>query len=174
MSNLIEFEGKTNSILGWSKKLGIPYATIYNRFKQNLPVEEILNTDKKTKLGCIEYNGEVKSLREWANEIGLSYNTLWRRYKEGWRGEDLFSEKHTSFKKGRRITFNGETLSLAGWGRKLGISREAIRQRLERGIPIDVALSKEYSLGSRLVEKKDSCGCDSSCGDNCVCTNEGK
>lgn len=134
----IKHNGKTQSLLAWSKELGITYGTIRNRFKKGLPIKEILNIgSNRHKLDDITYNDETKSLKEWANVLHVSYSTLWKRHKQGLTGDELFIQNQPAVKKGRIVEFNGVSQNLASWGRQLGISREAVRQRVFKGIPLE-------------------------------------
>ncbi len=38
----LEYQGETLTIMGWSKKLGIPYSTIRQRYNRGKPIDEVL------------------------------------------------------------------------------------------------------------------------------------
>ena len=40
-----------------------------------------------------------------------------------------------------RIAFNGETMGLAAWARRVGINKQSLRDRLDRGWPLEKALT---------------------------------
>jgi hypothetical protein len=53
------------------------------------------------------------------------------------RAEQNNNQSHT-----RLLTALSRTLSVSAWAREMGITRESLRDRLGRGMPIDVALTK--------------------------------
>ncbi len=54
-------------------------------------------------------------------------------------------------KRERIITFNGKTQSLAKWAKEVGIQRPALVRRLDRGIPLEEALTKKLVPKRRAV-----------------------
>jgi len=61
-----------------------------------------------------------------------------------WRDEDKLLSALRK-KRGRHLTLNGDTRTVSEWARHVGISPSSLSSRLERGWPLDVALSKPRS-----------------------------
>lgn len=75
--NLIEFNGKSQSIGAWARELGIPVATLRARMRNGWSITKMLTTasnDKSEKM--IEFNGKSQTLSAWAKELGLPRATL--------------------------------------------------------------------------------------------------
>lgn len=51
----------------------------------------------------------------------------------------------------RLITFQGETLTMSDWASRLGVGHKTLAYRLDRGWPIDIALTKPAVLGNRVI-----------------------
>lgn len=68
---LLEFNGETDSIHGWSKRLNITEQMIKYNHERGLPLDHRFKAKKGSK-----YNG--KTLFEWSKELGVKYYTLAR------------------------------------------------------------------------------------------------
>jgi len=55
---------------------------------------------------------------------------------------------------GKLFTFNGETLPQNEWAARLGISSTALGGRLQRGWPLELALSLTKSQGMKLASRR--------------------
>jgi hypothetical protein len=60
-------------------------------------------------------------------------------------------EQQSNRRDTRKITHNGRTQCLMHWARELGISNTTLARRLERGMPLDMALSNESYLPSKTL-----------------------
>jgi DNA-binding XRE family transcriptional regulator len=87
-SKFITYQGKTMSQAQWARELGISRGAITQRAKRNLPVNEILRTEKHVHRGenhsqnLITFNGITMNQKQWAERVGVSPTTLGRRLKE--------------------------------------------------------------------------------------------
>jgi DNA-binding XRE family transcriptional regulator len=87
-SKFITYQGKTMSQAQWARELGISRGAITQRAKRNLPVNEILRTEKhahrgeKHRQNLITFNGITMNQKQWAERVGVSPTTLGRRLKE--------------------------------------------------------------------------------------------
>jgi DNA-binding XRE family transcriptional regulator len=87
-SKFITYQGKTMSQAQWARELGISRGIITQRAKRNLPVNEILRTEKhahrgeKHRQNLITFNGITMNQKQWAERVGVSPTTLGRRLKE--------------------------------------------------------------------------------------------
>ena len=75
--NLIEHDGKAQSIGAWARELGMPVPTLRARLRNGWTIEQALG---KTSAGktekLIEFNGKAQSLGAWARELGIPRATL--------------------------------------------------------------------------------------------------
>jgi hypothetical protein len=81
----ITYNNKTQSIREWSNELGIPYSTIDRRYRNNLPIDQVMSIEElpKTKTKQSEKDKNAHAL---ARDIRLDY-------QNGLKGKLLF-EKH--------------------------------------------------------------------------------
>lgn len=86
-SKFITYQGKTMSQAQWARELGISRSIITQRAKRNLPVNEILRTEKhahrgeKHRQNLITFNGITMNQKQWAEKIGITPTSLSRRLK---------------------------------------------------------------------------------------------
>jgi hypothetical protein len=86
-SKFITYQGKTMSQAQWARELGISRGIITQRAKRNLPVNEILRTEKhahrgeKHRQNLITFNGITMNQKQWAEKIGITPTSLSRRLK---------------------------------------------------------------------------------------------
>ena len=90
----LTYNGKTQTLLQWSKELNLNYKTMSTRYYEGWAVEEILNPNhERIGKNVIEYKGEVHTLNFWAKKLGLSNATMWRRYSKGYPLDIVFSKE---------------------------------------------------------------------------------
>lgn len=73
--NLIEYNGKSQSLGAWAKELGMPIPTLRARFRSGWTIEQALSGERKTE-NLIEFNGKAQTLSAWARELGMPRATL--------------------------------------------------------------------------------------------------
>lgn len=91
----LTYNGRTQTLLQWSKELGINPNTMRTRYSQGWSVEKMLTCACKERWGknALTYQGETHSIGFWARKLGLSESTMRRRYLKGYPLEIIFSEK---------------------------------------------------------------------------------
>ena len=89
--------------------------------------------------------GETFTAAEWGERTGLGQGVILQRIKNGWSVERALTTPK-KFKgtgpRGSEITFRGKTQSLRAWSRETGISRSTLMSRLDKGMPVEEALTK--------------------------------
>jgi hypothetical protein len=73
----IEFEGTTDTLGGWSRRLGIPSGTLFQRYHRGLRAEALFHRGRLD-ARCLTRprDGRMQSVSAWAREMGIKYNTL--------------------------------------------------------------------------------------------------
>ena len=80
----IEFNGETNTIPGWARKIGIDPHSLRDRLSAGWSLEKALTTPAVKKYcppATFEFNGKTKTVREWAIQYGINPGTLHNRLK---------------------------------------------------------------------------------------------
>lgn len=113
-SNLITYNGVTQSIKDWAKMLGIADSTLRSRFHYyGWSLEDILTLkphEKKIHSSpkLFTYNGKTQSIYAWAKEMGIDYQCLRSRLtKANW-----LIEKALLCKSNRDVASMGAEISL--------------------------------------------------------------
>lgn len=75
----VTYKGETHTVSEWSRKLGIPYKTLFKRINDGWSVEKAFNTEYCPLYCKVSYNGETHSIAEWARIKGIAYDTLKQR-----------------------------------------------------------------------------------------------
>lgn len=75
--NLIEYNGKAQSLGAWAKELGIPVPTLRARFRNGWTIEQALSKESAGKKETlIECNGKALTLSGWSRELNIPRATL--------------------------------------------------------------------------------------------------
>lgn len=94
----------------------------------------------------LTHNGKTQTVTEWAEELGLPAPRLYWRHHQGLPVEQVLAQGERQ--KGTpplSLTMGGITDSLRGWARRQGLSKTTISGRLERGWPVEKALTTPSS-----------------------------
>lgn len=93
--NLIEHDGKAQSLGQWAKELGMPVPTLRARLRNGWTIEQALgkaSAGKAEKL--IECNGKSQTLTAWSRELGIPRATLEARINRlHWAPEKAFAAR---------------------------------------------------------------------------------
>lgn len=129
-----EHNGVTDTILGWSRRHGIPEVTIRHRldvgwtFPQAIEVEDPPSTLWPT----LTHNGIEDSVSGWAKRLGVSETWIRKRLQAGYSDEDALDvEKHRD--RLPPVTYGGLTMTVADWARETGIPNRNLVNRLALG-----------------------------------------
>jgi hypothetical protein len=86
--------GRSMSISGWAKEIGVNPVTIYDRLNRGWSVEDALTTPanatpankqpRKRQARQYEYKGRSLTLDQWSAETGIKRATLVARLNKGW------------------------------------------------------------------------------------------
>lgn len=93
-ANMIEHDGKSQSIAAWAKELGMPVPTLRARLRNGWTIEQALSKESAGKgENLIEFNGKSQNLSAWAKELNIPRPTLAARlYRLGWAPEKAFTK----------------------------------------------------------------------------------
>jgi len=87
---MIESNGKRQSIIAWSRELGISYIAILHRLDRGWSIERTF-TEPVKDMGppekLLTFNGITLSVKEWAKKQKIIYSTLSQRLQRGWTVE---------------------------------------------------------------------------------------
>ncbi len=154
---LIEFQGKKQSLSEWAREKGINFSTLYGRLRKGWSVERMLSADTEGHADGrrLEYKGKVQTISEWASELGMSRGLIYDRLRKGWCIDRVLGGKVSdgSAKK-RMVTINGKTQSVVAWARELGLKISTVYGRLQKGWSAIDALSNTPKLHASLIEYK--------------------
>lgn len=137
---LIEYQGRKQSLKSWCKELDLDYGTIWARIaSQGWSVERAFNTPIREFFKKYLYKGNYYTLAELSELSNISESTLRQRIeKEGCSVEEAINNP---IQKINFITINNITKSFTQWCKDSGISRYAAMQRIQKGFPIELALT---------------------------------
>ncbi len=94
---LITFDGITDSISGWARRIRVSHNRISNRLKQHLPLDEVLSTENMTTTLTKEKVKEIRkyfnhckgvfgSVKQTAEYFGIGYACCWSIVRnKNWR-----------------------------------------------------------------------------------------
>lgn len=84
----LEHEGVRLTIAQWSKRSGIPYATLIQRYRAKMPAEKILEDESLTKK-FITVDGVTKLTTEWMKEAEIPISSFYRHLRSGMSKEKI-------------------------------------------------------------------------------------
>jgi hypothetical protein len=101
----IEYLGKSQTIVEWSKETGISICALKHRIDRGWSVEDMLT---KESTSCprlppryLELDGVVKTAQEWAKQINIPYSILSKRIKRGWTDAQILTTPLGEYVQGR-------------------------------------------------------------------------
>lgn len=135
----ITARGKTESLLWWSKEVGIHRSTLKNRIKLGWDHEQAisLRPDKQRRKckSTFTVEGVTLTMPEWAFVNGLSTATMWGRRRRGWTPVDVINSKRRAGPRCSRVLVEheGDLLSVPDIAKRIGLSHTTIYNRIRRG-----------------------------------------
>lgn len=143
------YQGRTQTLDGWAKELGIKPITLRKRISSGWTIEEALGTRviaEKSQVGkerILHYRGKAQTLSAWAKELGMRKSCLESRLRSGWTVDKALTVPLGGDQE--VYTVNGESHTLSGWAKKLGVCTQCLKGRLERGWSIERAVTATAS-----------------------------
>lgn len=89
------FQGETLTLQQWSQRLGIQYATLYDRVERGWSIERAF-TEPLEMERVLEFNGKVQTITEWSAEIGVSSSAIRKRLAKGLSIEQVLTGESKS------------------------------------------------------------------------------
>ena len=147
-NKLLTYKGETKNLKQWSKDTGIKYATIYRRFIEEYPPEDILNNTKGVKN---QNKSRPASIQQLCKEAGVCRQTVYRNLKRGVSIEEsLVASKPKVNKFKEKIIFENKETTLEELARENNIRHPDITNRLSLGWSLEKIFStpvKRYKKG---------------------------
>lgn len=122
-------EGSLIPLIDLARAHGIPYTTIFGRFKRG---EDLLVAKGRTPRLSVEINGARRPIARLAEETGVAYATLRKRLITG---KKLTDEKWSRNSK-LMAEFNGSIQSLRRIAEATNVSYDTLRRRFLAGQPL--------------------------------------
>ena len=146
-------DGVTDTLQGWSARLGCSYLTLYKRICMygKSPEEAIRAGDKHMWRTYLTVAGETHTIAEWGRKTGIDPDIISERISRGgWSAEEALGLKPHANRAEKKLTYRGKTRNIAQWARELGITDGAMRARLR--------LNAEGRLSRRAVFMRGNLG----------------
>ncbi len=92
-NNLVEYNGKTQTVSSWAEELGISDSSMHERLEnwsiKRAVSEPAIDPGLRSKNIFLEYNGEKMNLTGWARRLGVTVTSMSRWVKAGRTIEDI-------------------------------------------------------------------------------------
>ncbi|MER9702669.1 hypothetical protein NKJ10_00205 [Mesorhizobium sp. M0204] len=137
-----EHDGKSLTLLEWSRLTGIKVSTIRDRLNSGRPFAEAIDPNfkrkssrsfnsrgRKPKLHTI--NGVSKTITEWCTQFDISYHSIAQRLKRGMTLEHALAHSRHGKRHNLLHTVEGVSKTYGQWADHLGISYNAFLKRLK-------------------------------------------
>lgn len=120
------FQGETLSLVEWSRKLGIQYATLYDRINRGWPVERAF-TEPLEEETVLEFQGRRQTINEWSDEIGVTPAAIRKRMRKGFSIERVLAAGEGDAEPSKRLWGTG-TIRERGGGFEVTIRSHGVRK----------------------------------------------
>lgn len=104
-------------------------------------------TNNRRSSHFITLRGQTKTIAQWARELGVSRGMLDARVGYGWSDIDILTAARHSAK---LVGLGGRLQKVDQWAEEANMSQSALRHRLDRGMPLSLALQKPVTQKDRL------------------------
>lgn len=147
-NTLFEMNGESHILSEWAEILNVDYNLLRSRVgSYGWTLEQAINEPiyakaKREKIK-IEYNGERLTIKEWSQKLGITENLIRSRMSVSKDPEFVLKVGKHKTTKEKLIEYNGKTKNIKEWAKELGLNYGTIKSRIDRGYPIEKALSKE-------------------------------
>ena len=126
-----EHDGTTDTILGWSRRTGIPEVTIRHRLDVGWTFSQALEEEDPPAAlwTTLTHNGVEDTVPGWAKRLGVSETFIRKRLRAGFSVEEAL-DVDAKRQPLPPITHGGLTMSLADWSRESGVPQPVLKNRL--------------------------------------------
>jgi predicted DNA-binding transcriptional regulator AlpA len=100
-SRLVFFNGVTDSVSGWARRLGMNRMTLYDRLKRGWTIKDAIMTPANTYTRKYTFKGITDTLSGWSKRTGIHVGTLKERIYMDWPIEAVLTVSPTCI--GQRI-----------------------------------------------------------------------
>jgi hypothetical protein len=159
---MIEYKGKKQLLIDWSRELKISVTTMHERIKRGWSIEESFETPVGVGIKAyarykkIIFNGQEKSLSEWSKETGLSVPAIKNRLKNNQAPDVIFGKPQ---KLRRMYLYNGKKYTATELSKLSGFSVYDIHRRInkfkwsvEEAVTIPIKSRVRKGLKCRLIQ----------------------
>ncbi|RGT62334.1 AP2 domain-containing protein [[Clostridium] innocuum] len=124
----VEYDGEKVSLYELSKKTGIDYGTLWNRYSKGASGSQLFQKSMGNEI-LVDYEGEKINLKELSSRTGICYTTLHRRYRNGDRGKELWRNPQSEME----IDYQGKKVTLNELSKITNISYDTLLHRHSNG-----------------------------------------
>lgn len=131
-ANTFTVDGITDTLSGWSKRLGCSYMALYKRLLRGMSPEEAIRAGGDHLWRTyLTIGGERHTIAEWARKTGVDADTISERISQlGWPIEEAVGLKPHPNRTEKNLTYRGKTRNISQWAKELGLTDVAMRARL--------------------------------------------
>jgi hypothetical protein len=116
--------------------LGIRAATIYQRYKKQMTIKEILHAGPivRPREISIKYRCKTQTIDKWAKELNMSEELIYGRYRSKLSAEKIFSVNRLTNREAEiYIKHQGKTRTIPEWSKITGLKKHTIHDRYSKG-----------------------------------------
>ena len=136
-----EHDGVTDTLLGWSKRTGIPEVTIRHRLDVGWSFPQAIEQgDPPSALWTsLVHNGIEDTVAGWAKRLNVSETFIRKRLRAGFAVDDAL-DTDTKQEPLPPIKCGGLTMTVGDWSRERGIPQPKLAKRIQLGWTPEQAL----------------------------------
>lgn len=139
-AELLEHEGRWQTVAAWAKEYGVGYSMLRHRLKTMTLSEALTEPLQNQRREPMEHEGRWQTPPQWAKEYGISNSTLHGRLNGGMSLAEALGNP-VKVAKAKLYEHDGHSQTIAQWAAEYGLSKKAIRERIKSGKTISEALA---------------------------------